>query len=415
MLVRGDLVHCPELGKLEILQDHVVDIGYTGLIDYIGPATTPDAIEKIAASAGRLILVPKGSFLLPTFCDLHLHAPQFLYQGTGLHLPLMKWLDEYAFKAEERIDADPSLAHKVYTRLAERLIEHGTGAVLLFGTIKEETNLILAKCMMNAGIRAFVGKLSMDISSRPSYIEASAAASLTAVSSFADKCIALNNELPPGTTLVEPVLTPRFVPTCSDELLLGLGKLSKAKNLRVQSHMAEAYDQVEWVRAERGVEDMEVFERSGLLTPRTVQAHCTFLDPPSLSHVAKRGTAVAHCPLSNAYFSAEPFRLREALNNGVKVGLGTDIAGGYHIDILSSMRQAVAVSRMREGARIMGKAAQSHTKADGDDKSVLSIDWTEALYLATRGGALALGLTNGVGTFMKGASFDAQCSKHPID
>ena len=87
-------------------------------------------------------IVPKGSFLVPTFCDLHLHAPQFLYQGTGLHLPLMEWLNEYAFKAEERMDADPKLAQKVYTRLAERLIEHGTGAVLLFGTIITETKYV---------------------------------------------------------------------------------------------------------------------------------------------------------------------------------------------------------------------------------------------------------------------------------
>lgn len=86
-----------------------------------------------------MVVVPRGSFVLPTFCDLHLHAPQFLYQGTGLHLPLMEWLNEYAFKAEEKMDADAELAERVYTRLAERLVEHGTGAVLLFGTIKERT------------------------------------------------------------------------------------------------------------------------------------------------------------------------------------------------------------------------------------------------------------------------------------
>lgn len=80
--------------------------------------------------------------MLPSFCDLHLHAPQFLYQGTGLHLPLMEWLDQYAFKAEERIDSDPVLAEKTYSSLAKRLKEHGTGAVLLFGTIKEETKYV---------------------------------------------------------------------------------------------------------------------------------------------------------------------------------------------------------------------------------------------------------------------------------
>ena len=79
--------------------------------------------------------VKKGSFLLPTFFDTHLHAPQFLYQGTGLHLPLMQWLDSYAYAAEERIDADPLFALGVYNALARRLVENGTGTVLLFGTI----------------------------------------------------------------------------------------------------------------------------------------------------------------------------------------------------------------------------------------------------------------------------------------
>ena len=115
--------------------------------------------------------------------------------------------------------------------------------------------------MMNAGIRAFVGKLSMDKSTRPTYMEPSADASLAAVSSFVGKCIGLNDDLPEHMHLIHPVLTPRFVPTCSDKLLTGLGHLSSERKLRVQSHMAEAHDQVAWVRAERGVEDMEVFER----------------------------------------------------------------------------------------------------------------------------------------------------------
>lgn len=80
--------------------------------------------------------------ILPTFCDLHLHAPQFLYQGTGLDLPLMQWLNTYTLKSEARMDEDPSLARRVYTRLATHLKEYGTGAVLLFGTLKEETKSV---------------------------------------------------------------------------------------------------------------------------------------------------------------------------------------------------------------------------------------------------------------------------------
>lgn len=109
-----------------------------GFIDYFGShSSSPHKPETEAQT--EVVHIPRGSFLLPSFCDLHLHAPQFLYQGTGLHLPLMEWLDQYAFKAEERIDADPLLARRTYEALARRLKEHGTGAVLLFGTIKEDT------------------------------------------------------------------------------------------------------------------------------------------------------------------------------------------------------------------------------------------------------------------------------------
>ena len=93
----------------------------------------------------------------------------------------------------------------------------------------------------------------------------------------------------------------------------------------------------------------------------------------------------------------------------MKVGLGTDIAGGYLIDIMSAMRQAVAVSRMRQGSKIMME--QAHPVESAKETPVLSIDWKEALYLATRGGAVALGLPAGTGTFTVGSPFDAQCSK----
>lgn len=157
MLIRGDLVHFAEPGQLKILRDHVLGECYlqsliwrldnilsavvnnSGFIEYVGSATCAESIKILADYPNTKVLLPVGTFLVPSFCDLHLHAPQFLYQGTGLHLPLMEWLNEYAFKAEERLDADPKLAELVYERLAQRLAEHGTGAVLLFGTIKEET------------------------------------------------------------------------------------------------------------------------------------------------------------------------------------------------------------------------------------------------------------------------------------
>ncbi|KAF8133807.1 Metallo-dependent hydrolase [Boletus edulis] len=402
--LQGTLVHCPALGKVEILQDYLLLADDRGVIVHLSPSSSESSQSYIHQYGSSLRIIPPGSFLFPTFCDLHLHAPQFMYQGTGLDLPLMEWLDNYAYKAEESLDQNPHLAIKVYRRLAQRLIEVGTGAVLLFGTIKTETNLILAQEMQTAGVRAFVGKLSMDKSSRPTYQESSVEESYKSVEEFIHRCRASTAGFDPHQRLVEPVITPRFVPTCSDELLAKLGELSQRESTRIQSHLAESFAEAKWVRDDHQIEDIEVFKKYNLLKRGTIQAHCTFLTSEELDELVVNQTAVAHCPLSNAYFSEKPFPLREALDKGVLVGLGTDIAGGYSIDILSSMRHAVATSRMREGARAL--ESQSGLATGGEGKS-LAVEWKESLFLATHGGALALGLET-CGEFRVGASLDAQ-------
>ena len=117
-----------------------------GIITHLESSDSPKSIEiltKHQGAAEPILDIPSGSFLLPPFCDLHLHAPQFLYQGTGLDLPLMQWLDKYALKAEYRVDADPNLAHKLYTRLANRLKENGTGTVLLLERSRKRPSIHL--------------------------------------------------------------------------------------------------------------------------------------------------------------------------------------------------------------------------------------------------------------------------------
>jgi guanine deaminase len=123
--------------------------------------------------------------------------------------------------------------------------------------------------MQKAGLRAFVGKLSMDTSTRPTYVESSTSTSISALTSSVDKCYKITERHPPYRRLVEPVITPRFVPTCTDELLSCLGALSQEKGLRVQSHLAEAHDQVKWVKEERGADDIAVFDRVGVFLGQT--------------------------------------------------------------------------------------------------------------------------------------------------
>lgn len=168
--LRGTLVHCPRLGVVEFLRDQLLGgrqpvlssstliltpsvVDERGIITRLSPAGDSDAAEYIKQNTVETI--PSGNFLIPTFCDLHHHAPQFMYRGTGLDLPLMQWLDKYAYKAEESLDSNPDLARKVYQQLARRLIEAGTGAVLLFGTINSQTKFVRAHSCEASRLRIF--------------------------------------------------------------------------------------------------------------------------------------------------------------------------------------------------------------------------------------------------------------------
>lgn len=141
-------------------------------------------------------------------------------------------------------------------------------------------------------------------------------------------------------------------------------------------------------------------------------AHCTHTTSSHLSKLAERGTSIAHCPLSNVYFSAEKrFPLREAWDLGVNVGLGSDISGGYRVGLDDSMRWAVGVSRIRGGEELADefKEVEEETpKQKLATRKELAITWKDSIYLATLGGVLALGLEDRIGRFEVGKSFDAQ-------
>ncbi|GFZ50530.1 hypothetical protein JCM24511_08287 [Saitozyma sp. JCM 24511] len=424
----GTLVDTPTPGTLRVQRDHLMALNAQGYILHVLPASHPTSAAILSAPRVRTHFLPSHTFLLPTFIDLHIHAPQYLYAGTGLDLPLMQWLDQYAYRAEERVDADPNeegLAGRVYRRLADRMVRTGTGGAVLFGTIGVEANLVLAKTFLDAGLRGWVGKLSMDQSPRPTYGEPSTPASLSALHTYLDGITRLTSTLPPHRRLVQPIITPRFVPTCSDELLSALATVAGERDLWVQSHMCESADQMEWVESTRGRKDEEVFDQAGLLGPKTVQAHVTSLTPSLIELVKKRGVTLAHCPLSNVYFSDAQFPLREALDAELKVGLGSDIAGGYALSLQTAMRQAVAVSRLREGTRreTQRDMARGLSHAERPEPEIareepitsatvpsagpssLRVDWMESLYVATRGGKKAMGLG---GCFEVGMEFDAQ-------
>jgi guanine deaminase len=199
--------------------------------------------------------------------------------------------------------------------------------------------------------------------------------------------------------LIKPVITPRFVPSCTDDLLRRLGALARETGCHVQTHCSESDWQHDYVLKRCGKSDTAVLDSLGLLSRRTILAHGNLVGDEDIALIRARGSGIAHCPLSNVYFSDAVFPLRKILGQGVHVGLGSDIAGGASPSILDNARHAVLASRMLESG--VDPALQRDARRRPDSR----IDAVTAFWLATAGGGIALDLP--VGIFKEGYQFDA--------
>jgi len=396
--VAGTFCHAPILGALEILKDALVAVDAAGRIAAVIASGDPGhaASRDAAARDGTLVTLPPDGVVLPGLIDLHIHAPQYPQLGTALDVPLEVWLQRHTFPLEARY-ADAAFARASYAALVGDLIAHGTTTAVYYATIHQEATRILVDTCLAYGQRAFVGKVAMDNPDEcPDYYrDASAAAGLAGTMALIDYVRAH----PGNRGLVEPIVTPRFIPSCTDALLEGLGAIARQTGAAVQTHCSESDWQHGYVAQRHGMSDAESLDGFGLLGRRTVLAHANLLSPSDMARVASRGAGVAHCPLSNIYFSNAVFPLRAALVHGLRVGLGTDIAGGPSASMLEAARMAVHSSRvLEEGVDPMLPQVRR-------GRAESRIDFRVALHLATAGGADVLDLP--VGRFAPGCRFDA--------
>ncbi len=392
--------HAPACDGVEILSSTLVEIGPDGVIGAVIRPDDPEFAARLSSAEqrGELWRAPASARVLPGFVDLHVHAPQYPQLGTALDRPLEDWLTQYTFPLEARYQ-DLRFAERAYGALVADLLANGTTTVLMFATIHYEASRLLADICLERGMRALIGKVAMDdpLICPDYYRDASVGAALDGTEAL----IAYVRGHPDNADgRVQPVVTPRFVPSCTDALLEGLAELAHRCGCIVQTHCAESDWEEAYVRSRTGFSDAESLDRFGLLTPHTILAHGNFLTSPDMDLVLSREAGVAHCPLSNAYFSTAVFPLRMALEKGLRVGLGTDIAGGPSASMYDTLRMTVVASRMLEGG------VDPSLPPDRRGRPSARQDWRTAFHLATAGGAAALGLD--VGTFERGRLFDAQ-------
>jgi guanine deaminase len=398
LLARG--FHAPVCGVVDVLEDALISIDADGVVvSVLRPEDEGyQAAKDTAVAAGALTMLPRGSYLLPGFVDCHVHAPQYPQLGNALDVPLEVWLQKYTFPLEARY-ADTAFARRAYSLLVQDMLANGITTALYFATIHQEATRLLVDICLEKGQRALVGKVAMDnAESCPDYYrDASAAEAVEGTRALIDY---VRSHPANRDNRVHPVVTPRFIPSCTDAALEDLGALAKECGCHVQTHCSESDWEHGYVLERHGMTDAESLDRFGLLGRRTMLAHSNLLTTSDMELIRMRQAAVAHCPLSNGYFAGAVFPLRAALEKGLNVGLGTDISGGPSASMLENARAAILVSRMLEtgvdpdkpaGERASGKATR--------------IDFRHAFHIATAGGAKALDLP--VGRFEPGCKFDA--------
>ena len=394
----GTFLHAPERGALECLQNALIVVAANGTISAVLRHDSPQLHAAVArlAAAGGLVRLPPDHYVLPGMVDLHVHAPQWPQLGKALDLPLEDWLQKFTFPLESRY-ADTAFAAQVYESLVANLLANGTTTALYFATIHLAATKALADICVRRSQRALIGRVAMDHADQcpDFYRDPSAEVAERETREF----IEYVRSLPGGAGLIHPVITPRFIPSCTDDLLRRLGGLARESGCHVQTHCSESDWQHQHVLDRCGCTDTAALDSFGLLSRRTILAHGTFVDDADAALIKERGAGIAHCPLSNVYFSDAVFPLRRMLDTGVHVGLGTDIAGGASASLLENARQAVISSRLLEAGVDPRQTRAQRRRPDS------RIDAVTAFWLATTGGGVALDLP--VGLFRPGYQFDA--------
>lgn len=322
--------------------------------------------------------------LIPGLVDLHLHAPQYGFRGLSMDLELLDWLNTYTFPEEAKY-RDLEYARRGYGIFADRMRKSATTRACMFGTVHTPATLLLMDLMEESGLITMVGKVNMDRNAPDYLAEESAEASAEATRQWIETC----RDRYERTT---PILTPRFTPSCTDDLMERLGEIQKETGLCAQSHLSENPGEIAWVKelCPWAENYGDAYDRFGLFGGdcRTIMAHCVYSGAEERRKMKEQGVYVAHCPQSNTNLSSGIAPVREYLEEGLSVGLGTDIAGGFTESIFRAMTDAIQVSKL-------------YWRLVNQEAAPLTVD--EAFYLGTCGGGSFFGK---VGSFEKGFELD---------
>jgi cytosine/adenosine deaminase-related metal-dependent hydrolase len=322
------------------------------------------------------ILDASGAAVLPGFVQAHVHLVQVLFRGMADDLPLLEWLRARIWPLEAAHD-EASLRASAELGLLE-LIAGGTTTILDMGTTHGHD--VVLDAIDRFGLRARSGKAMMDRGEGvPRKLVESTRASLDVAEQHA-KAYAHHPR-------VRAAFSPRFILSCSEELVRGAAALSATHDALLHTHAAEHADERRAVRDALGDDDVAILARWGATGPRTVLAHCVQLTDDEARALAEAGTRVVHCPSANLKLGSGLARVHTLREAGVIVGLGADGAPcNNDLDALVELRHAALLAKVRTGTS--------------------TLPARQALRLLTIDGARVLGMDREIGSIEVGKKAD---------
>lgn len=382
-ILKGHICQTLEPGSLDIHEN-----AYAVCVDGVSQGVFDVLPEQFA----HIPVMDCGDKLIfPGMVDLHIHAPQYAFRGMCMDLELMDWLNRYTFPEEEKY-RDLAYAEKAYRLFVDALKKGATTRASIFATRHRYATELLMGQMEESGLISYVGKVNMDREASDALLEESA--EISAYETFG-----WINAVQDKYTRTKPILTPRFIPCCTDELMEELRQIQMAYGIPVQSHLSESKGEIEFVKFLRphslfygdSYNEFDLFGKNDDIGTdvKTVMAHCVWSTEEEVELMRKNGVFVAHCPASNMNLTSGIAPIRKYIDLGLNVGLGSDVAGGHSESIFRAITDAIQVSKMY--FRLV-------------DESCKPLVFSEAFYLATKGGGKFFGE---VGSFEPGYEFDA--------
>ncbi len=372
---KGDIAYTKTPGEFTFIED--------GYIVVDGVCVVATGAQLPATYAGADVVDYSGKLIIPGFVDAHVHPCQLPNIGLGYDMELLPWLDTYTYEQEQRF-RDLDYAKKIYSWYLDELWRWGVTRSIAMGTTHPDATALLMELYVKSGLGAYVGKVNQDCNCGQPHFMEDTQTSIRDTERWLDRTMGLSAR-------VKPILTPTINIICSAEIMKALGKLADQFDLPVQAHLSENRTEVAFCK-EMYPDDEDfgsVYDRFGLFgTHKTMMAHCIYTTTKERRIMKERGILAAHCPSSNLNIYSGIMPARSYLDQGLTIGLGSDIAGG---DTLSPFAN-------------IARAIQSAKMLWIEDENNGMIKTSEAFHMATKGGGTFFGQ---VGSFEDGYEFDA--------